>query len=408
MNGIEFRQAKAEDAEKILRVMGQAFGRELGSEKYERDKERIARDIDAHWVLAQKEKIVGAVHIRREAFQVGQTIVSKADVGEVCIAPNCQGQGLGTALMQKTVAQLKADGYALSRLGGYRRFYERFGWVPFPRGHIDFPLQGLTSRGGFTDPVSYLNRPEEDARIRAYDGHRDATTCEALYAAFNARRTGAAPKQSFGTGDENPWRVVYEVDGTIRAYVFASQNAPSQSRFSTAVSISNAACNLEDTRPLGATLRYVLRQAAIAGAKSVSAKLPLDPSLYNLYRDSSCGFIPSLWQSSEGGNMLQVLSLKRLLEAIAPELTERLRAAEQAAGEVSLHVEKETAGWMWNGEQIIVTNGKGDGILLGQDEMMKMVLGLVPVEQVLKDVSGNVAMLRAAFPTQGTATGIWG
>lgn len=106
--------------------------------------------------------------------------------------------------------------------------------------------------------------------------------------------------------------------------------------------------------------------------------------------------------------MLQVLSLKRLLEAIAPELTERLRAAEQAAGEVSLHVEKETAGWMWNGEQIIVTNGKGDGILLGQDEMMKMVLGLVPVEQVLKDVSGNVAMLRAAFPTQGTATGIWG
>lgn len=408
MSEIEFRRAMVGDVAEVLRVMAQAFGRAPGSEKYERDKERITRETDAHWVLVRAGEIVGAAHVRREEIQVGQAVVAKADVGEVCIAPSCQGEGLGTALMKMVVGQLKADGYSLSRLGGYRRFYERFGWVPFPRGYIDFALQGLTSRGGFTDPVSYLDRPEEDARIRAYDGRRDAAACEALYAAFNAGRTGAEPAQSFGAGAGNPWRVVYEEGGAVRAYVFASQNAPPYTRFSSAVSISDGACDPGDTRPLRATLRYVLRQAAIAGAESVRARLPLDPSLYDLYRDSSCGFVPSLWQSSEGGNMLQVLSLRGLLEAIAPELTARLRTAKQATGEVGLRVREETVGLAWDGERLTVGERKGDWMALGQNGVMKMVLGLVPVEQVIEGEREDVAMLRAAFPVQGTATGVWG
>ncbi len=408
MNGIEFRRASEADAGEVLRVMAQAFGRAQGTEKYERDRESIARAIDTHWVLVREGEIVGAVHVWREEIQVGRAILAKADVGEVCIAPGCQGEGLGTALMRMTVEQLKADGYSLSRLGGYRRFYERFGWVPFPRGYVDFALQGLTSRGGFTDPVGYLNRPEEDARIRTYDGRRDAVACEALYAAFNAGRTGAVPMRSFGAGAGNPWRVVYEVGGSIWAYVFASQNAPPHTRLSSSVSISDGACDPEDTRPLGATLRYVLREAAIAGAESVRARLPLDPSLYDLYRDSSCGFVPSLWQSSEGGNMLQVLSLRGLLEAIATELTERLRTAKQAPGEVGLRVRGETVGLAWDGERVTVGEGKGDGVALGQDEVMKMVLGLVPVEQVVEGARADVDLLRAAFPVQGTATGVWG
>jgi predicted N-acetyltransferase YhbS len=405
---MEFRRAMEGDAGAVLRVMAQAFGRAPGSEKCERDRERIAREIDAHWVLVREGETVGAVHVQRDEIQVGRSVVAKADVGEVCIAPGCQGEGLGTALMRMTVEQLRADGYPLSRLGGYRRFYERFGWVPFPRGYVDFALRGLTSRGGFTDPVSYLDQPEEDARIRAYDGRRDAAACEALYAAFNAGRTGAVPARSFGAGAGNPWRVVYEVGGAVRAYVFASQNAPPHTRFSTAVSISDGACDPGDTRPLGATLRYVLRQAAISGAESVRARLPLDPSLYDLYRDSSCGFVPSLWQSSEGGNMLQVLSLRGLFEAIAAELTERLRTAEQATGEVGLRVRGETVGLAWDGEWVTVGEGKGEWVELGQDGMMKMVLGLVPVGQVVEGERGDVAMLRSAFPAQGTATGVWG
>ena len=78
-------------------------------------------------MLVREEQIAGAVLVRREEIQVGRAVVPKADVGEVCIAPDCQGEGLGTALVRMTVEQLRAEGVPLSRLGGYRRFYERFG-----------------------------------------------------------------------------------------------------------------------------------------------------------------------------------------------------------------------------------------------------------------------------------------
>ena len=408
MGQVEFRQALSSDAEAILEVMSQAFDRPLGSERYERDRETLARNIGAHWVLLRAGEIVGALHIFREEMQVGRAVIGKADIGEVCIAPRCQSEGLGTVLMQRAVAQLKADGHYLSRLGGYRPFYERFGWVPFPRGSIDFALQGLTSRGGFTDPVRFLNRPQEAAQIRTYDGRRDADACTALWAAFNGGRTGSAPTRSFGTGSDNPWRVVYEEGGVVRAHVFASHQAPPYTRLSPAVSISDAACDLDDAQPLEAVLRYVLRQAALVGAEAVRARLPLDPALYDLYRDASCGFVPSLWQSSEGGNMLQVLSLRGLLEAIRGELEERLQTARCAPGAVDLCVREESVCLDWDGADLVLVAGDGNGVQVGQDGLMKIVLGLAPVEQAVRADSPEIAMLRAAFPVQGTATGIWG
>ncbi|MDE2797678.1 MAG: hypothetical protein OXI94_03310, partial [Gemmatimonadota bacterium] len=60
MSEIAFRRAMVGDVEAVLRVMGQAFGRAPGSEKYARDKERITRETDAHWVLVREGEIVGA------------------------------------------------------------------------------------------------------------------------------------------------------------------------------------------------------------------------------------------------------------------------------------------------------------------------------------------------------------
>ena len=99
MNRIEFRQALAGDAGAILRVTAQAFGRAPWSVKYERDRKRITSEIDAYWVLVQEGIIVGTVHIRRDEIQVGRSVLAKADVGEVCITPDRQGEGLGTTLM---------------------------------------------------------------------------------------------------------------------------------------------------------------------------------------------------------------------------------------------------------------------------------------------------------------------
>lgn len=106
--------------------------------------------------------------------------------------------------------------------------------------------------------------------------------------------------------------------------------------------------------------------------------------------------------------MLQVLSLKDLLETIAPTLEERLQAAKQTAGEVNLQVREQTVGVVWNGKEVTVVKRKKAGVVLGQDEVMKMVLGLVSVEQILQTQTEGAAFLKAAFPVQGTATGVWG
>ena len=405
---MEFRRATASDVPDILQIMSSAFDRPPGSDKYQRDKRRLENEIATHWVLVRAGQVVGATHIVRDDIQVGGSTIAKADVGEVCIAPDYQGEGLGTALMQNVVKQLRSDGYPISRLGGYRRFYERFGWLPFPRGYVDFALSGLTSRGGYTDPVSYLDRPTEDARIRPYDGSRDAEPCAEHYTAFNSNRTGAKPARSFGPDAGDPWRVVYERGGVVRAYVFASRNAPPHTLLSPAASISDGACDPEDTQPLGEALRHILRQAAIAGADSVRARLPLDASLYNLYRDASCGFVPTLWQSSEGGNMLQILSLGALFEAIAPELQDRLQATNQPSGRVDLRVNTSSIRLIWNGTELMIDAGEQDAIPLGQDDLMKLVLGLVPIEHLLHANTENIGLLRSLFPVQGTATGVWG
>jgi predicted N-acetyltransferase YhbS len=314
-----FRQATKADECEILSVMSSAFNREPGSPKYLRDESRIRASVSDHYVLEVDGQICGAVHIKSDEIQVGSCAIRKADVGEVSIAAKAQGRGLGTDMMHAVVSTLRQAGYHISRLGGYRKFYQSFGWLPFPRGYIDFALSGLTSRGGFTDPVSYLDRPEEDRNIRPYTTS-DAGVCAEIYLKFNAGRTGASPVRSFGSEESSPLEIVYVRDRKVEGYLLASQNARPHTGFSTAISIRDAATDPADLRPLAELIRFTLRKAAISGAPGVSARLPLDPELYDLYRDASTGFVPTLWQSSEGWNMLQVLSFRMLLETILPEL----------------------------------------------------------------------------------------
>ena len=60
----------------------------------------------------------------------------------------------------------------------------------------------------------------------------------------------------------------------------------------------------------------------------------------------------------------------------------------------------------WDEAELALLEEMG-GVHIGQDGLMKMVLGLVPVEQVVQADGAEAALLRQFF-SQGTATGIWG
>ena len=106
--------------------------------------------------------------------------------------------------------------------------------------------------------------------------------------------------------------------------------------------------------------------------------------------------------------MLQILSLRKLLEDLAPELTGRARTAGLPKGAVALHVREETVGLTWNGESVTIGEASNCPVELGQDVLMKLVLGLLPAEQVVRGSTEVVDTLNALFPAQPTATGVWG
>jgi len=416
-----YRCAAAADEDAMMAVLSLAFRREAGGEKFERDRAAFRRDPERFRVLEAEGRIVGALHIGRHRIQVGRGVVTKADVGEVAILPTYQGKGYGSRLMSETVAWMREAGFHLSRLGGYAAFYRRFGWAPFPRGFVEFPLSGLRSRGGFTDPEVMLKPGACPGRIRPYDPATDFEAHTRLYCAFNRNRTGARPHEASrppapdANWKPNPWRVVYEEAGDVLAFLFAAASGEDHTRFETRVSFQDGGVSPGSPEALGYLIRHHLLAAHRFGATCVSARLPLDPALYPVYRDYSLGFTPTLWQTTESSNMLQVIDFPGLVDALLPELQARLRDAVIPIREGGLCLEV-------NGQTValcvrdgVLTQEPGDmsTVELDQDLFCLLLLGLLPVAHAVRRLPvcpprDQVALLDALFPPQGTATGVWG
>ena len=415
-----YRSATAADGEAVIRLLSRAYGREEGSSKLDRDRAAFLAHPGDYRVLERDGEIVSALHIGRHRIQVGCCVVTKADVGHVATLPEYQGQGYATRLMEETVSWMRQEGFHLSRLGGYARFYRRFGWVQFLRGFLEFPLSGLRSRGGFVDPEEVL-QPAYSGRIRPYDPVVDAEVYARLYRAFNHNRTGAqsldfppSPGRSPGR-PLDPWRVVYEASGEVLAFLFAATAPTDRSRFETRVTIQNAGVSPDAPTPLGYLLRHILLAAHRRGAQSVVARLPLDPALYPTYRGHTLGYIPTLYQATESSNMLQVIDFPGLIDTILPELQTRLQdaAVPIREGGLRLRVNGQAADLCLRDGQLTRESADLPELELPQDLFCFLLLGLQPVHHVVRQLPhpptrAQIAFLSALFPPQPTATGVWG
>lgn len=415
---IELRQGRAADAQAIFRVMEAAFKLTPGTAKW-RQRKQEAEDLAAEFrVLTVDGRVVSVAHVGTDRIQIGSCVVVKGDVGEVSTLPEFERRGLATRLMNDVVGWMRAQGFHLTRLGGYCRFYERFGYVPFPRGLIQFPLAGLGSRGGYTDPEDLLSDPGCAGTVRLFRPVADHAARAKLYHLFNAGRTGAVPR-TFGDPPreetESPWRIAFERDEEMLGYLLASEQESEHSLFEGKVQIHEAAVDPAHPEVLVALLRHTLLHAHRCGATRVTARLPLDYSLYDAYRLGSLGFVPMLWQSTESSNMLSVLDLQALLRGIAPELERRLRASLLAGweGEVDVRVGVQAARIVGKAGQLSIAEGDSERAhSLETAGFLHLLFGLRPAEEVLRGARDPAtetrALLSALFPVQPTATGVWG
>ncbi|MEW6358420.1 MAG: GNAT family N-acetyltransferase [Planctomycetota bacterium] len=427
-----FRHGRPDDADSIFDVMARAFKIEERDPKYAHRKKDAAEHAGSYRVLELDGRIVSVVRILRHPMQVGRAVIIKGDVGEVSTHPDFQGRGLMTEFMHDCVRWMRENGYDLSRLGGLVHFYSRFGYVPFPRRTIEFPLTPV--RGG-----GRTNRPDEvlapvnpsPGIIRRYRPDTDRPWRGWLSWHFNEHRTGA-PAQGPKPPEPGPlapskpeteeqlrsdpmaMEFVYERDGRILGYIAAHENPEFEKYLQAKVTISNAAFDLSEPRVAGILVNHILHIALARGADRVESRLPFDPKVYDSLTADRVRFQTIELHASFASNMIRIINLTSLLRNLKPELEARLAAAGAApwTGVLGATVADETACVMVEDGCVGMVEGgqPGVSIALSQADLMRLVLGMCSAREMLSPATDPklLATLDILFPHQATACGLWG
>ena len=406
-----------DDGEAIFEVMEKAFRVEKDSSRWHSWHNLALNSAEHFRVLELGERIIAVALISRSRFYVGSCEIVHGDIGEVSVLPEFQGNGYGTALMTDVVQWMRDNGYDTSRLGGYSIFYRRFGYVPFPRRMVEFPIKPVHGGVMIISVEEMFGRPEGlPGEIRPYDASRDAIRRDELYQIFNKGRSGSIvrdfnPNAKMPTTPSapDPLRIVYEVNGTVEGYLFAKGGGEA---------IREVAFNPALPDAFAGLVRQILHVAAKNGFESVTSRLPYDASILPILTKANIAFSLFERQGGYASNMIQIVNLESLLRKITPGLESRLQASvfadsccevEIGFGDqrVGLHIE---AGSITCG---IPVSGEAARMHTDQASLMKLIYGMLDFDEAPVLNRENIdpltaAILRTLFPRQHTASGGWG
>ena len=99
-------------------------------------------DILLSLVAERGNVIIGHLLFSRMDVEADGATLSAAGLAPVSVAPDAQGQGIGSALIRAGLDMLRADGAAISFVLGHRPFYSRFGYTPELAARFASPFAG--------------------------------------------------------------------------------------------------------------------------------------------------------------------------------------------------------------------------------------------------------------------------
>jgi putative acetyltransferase len=126
--GLCCRREAPDDLPAIRDVIAAAFGRT--NEAALVDALRTAGTLSLSGVAELDGRITG--HIAYTPVQIhgeGESAPALA-LAPMAVHPNCQRHGVGTALIEWSLAECRRDGHELVIVLGHANFYSRFGFVP--------------------------------------------------------------------------------------------------------------------------------------------------------------------------------------------------------------------------------------------------------------------------------------
>jgi predicted N-acetyltransferase YhbS len=326
----DIRTAKAQDSDTIFEILRAAFQLESRPNGIEPARRMSQNDFASFLLLEEYGQTVGVVHIGRHRLQIGRSAIIKGDVGHVAIRPHLQGRGYGTKLMQNTIRFMGENGFHVTRLGGLMKFYSRFGYEPFPRRHIKIPVAPMDS---FIKGVKWSDIrsiPEElSSRVRRYHPARDYVFVHTLRQAYNEGRPGSfvpdkpGPAPSAGP-DPNGLEFVYEENGALRGYLKGSMENVHAKDAELSYRLNDFAMDIDYPKACEALFKTFIWEAAKVAPTVIRAQLPYDERLFAAINEADIAFEVAEMHQAADGNMMRVLDLPELLEAITPELSARL------------------------------------------------------------------------------------
>ncbi|MEA3402351.1 MAG: GNAT family N-acetyltransferase [Armatimonadota bacterium] len=445
--GYELRMATPEDAQGIFETQVAAFSMEQDSIRWQRARSAAFDRAEEYIVMVDDEgRVIGLVHIGDTWIQVGECAVLKGDVGHVSIRPELQGRGLGTRMMRWTVEHLRDEGYHLSRLGGLMHFYSRFGYEPFLRRFVEIDLQSVRGGQRQIPPDEVYPEPEGlPGTVRPYDEARDFEDRVRLRWEFDHGRSGA-PRVSRETEppthpappDPEAMRWVYERDGQVVGYLFASE-APLEARSDeTVYALGDFAYAPQFPDAAGALVRTLLVRAAKTPPSRVTSRLPFDEMLTEALQLAGVSLQRKELHQAVAGNMILVLDLAATLRQVTPELSRRLARSPVADWQGAIEISfprrgacpsedptQVTAGDALPGEacrlvidggEVSVAEGPGPVDLqleMSQAHFVKGLFGICALTELsccrLMDLTPSErGLLDALFPRTQTGSGPWG
>jgi len=325
------RIAAEEDVARITEIIVGAFSLDNLPEKRRKQTELIRDGFRDFLVLEDDGRVVSALRLGRDRLQIGRAVILKGELGHVGTDPTLQGRGYATALMNGAIAFMLDNGFHCTRLGGLMHFYSRFGYEPFIRRYVDFPVRPEGIKGLSWDDM-YGMAPELQARVRRLDPARDHEQVHALRRAFCAGRSGCVvlpedpgPPPASGAGGDGI-EYVYEVDGCVQGFM-RGHVGPVGAGDPPSHNLDELVVSYDHPEAVEALVKTIIRLARRDTNVTVTARLPYDEWLFEALTAGNIYFHIVEWRTVVDGNMMRAVDLQGLLGEIGPELTDRLAAA---------------------------------------------------------------------------------
>jgi len=137
---MEIRAETAEDVDAIATIVTAAFGSPAEAVLVERIRASPQYRPDYALVADLEGRVVGHVMVSEVGLRDGGEERAILSLSPLAVAPELQGQGVGSALVRAVAARVDADHHPLIVLEGSPTYYARFGFEDARRHGIRFDL----------------------------------------------------------------------------------------------------------------------------------------------------------------------------------------------------------------------------------------------------------------------------